>query len=591
MQCAAHTIHRGARMQQNTTMHYAFTLTDTKGTVGYVACNPVQDISFDDGLAYLEARPLDEFMHKHLLERLKDCDQKQFKNLMQQALSENGFTRPVLAALLLEACLVHGKFSKQAVHFPDNAAAELRHHTPLIHLKWAMLDDREAHAAWIRQFRANMHDHRILPLPEDMEEFELPMLYEASPAQDDSWEKAVRVEEIRKALAAEPYEKPWKRPAPEDTAMQALERLVEYGFVADVEMRHIASLSPIALLRRWHLDISVRCGRHDLTLRGIATSYGRGLSLADTRAGYSMEMVERTSSFASIGPAAVQDTAMDHPVVVARHSDLCAKGIAAMNPNTVPLEVPYDDEPLHWMQGHTPGEHGPEPILVPVQMVYMFCNLDEVCLFSAQGSTGLASGNIMEEAKVAALTEIIERDAEATIPFVKSRCFTLTSEDEKVRLLVEDYAARGVHVMFQDMTTELGIPCYTAFVMDKKGGVIRGTGAGLNGRRAVISALTETPYPYPQSPATAPALRDLPVRRQEDLPDYSMEDPIRNLALLERTLVANNRRPVYVDIRRKDLNFPVVKAFIPGLELSADFDAFSRVSRRLFRNYLRECGE
>ncbi|UZP68020.1 YcaO-like family protein [Desulfovibrio mangrovi] len=570
-------------MPNSQIMRYSFTLTDTKGTVGYVACNPSDPISFDDALAYQEAHPYDEFMHKYLLEQTKEFDTARIEKLLDIALEDGSIVRPVLAALLLESCLLHPAHGSLLNRFPENALAELRNHTPLIYLKWWMQDDREAHKLWSAKFKSNMQDHRILPLPEDMDDFDLPMLFNK-----EEQPKTVSVAEMREKLAAESYGAPWQRPAPEQTAMLALERLVEYGFVADVEMRHIASLSPIALLRRWHLDIAVECGRHNLTLQGIATSYGRGLSLADTRAGYSMEMVERGSSFASIGPSSVLETARNHPIMVARLSELTAKGVTAMDPNSVPLEVPYQDEPLHWMQGHTPGAHGPEPIMVPVQMVYMFCNLDEIALFSAQGSTGLASGNIIEEAKVAALTEIIERDAEATKPFIKADCFRLVSEDEKVKMLLADYEARGVHVMLQDITTEFGIPCYKAFVMTRKGEVIRGTGAGLNGQRAVISALTETPYPYPQGPQSAPPLRDLPIRRHDELPDFSMEDPIRNLQLMERTLIANNRRPVYVELQRKDLQFPVVKAFIPGLELTADFDTFSRISQRLFANYLHQ---
>jgi len=45
--------------------------------------------------------------------------------------------------------------------------------------------------------------------------------------------------------------------------------------------------------------------------------------------------------------------------------------------------------------------------------------------------------------------------------------------------------------------------------------------------------------------------------------------------------------PIYIDLTREDVGLPVVKALVPGLELIADFDGFSRVSPRLFRNYLR----
>lgn len=39
-----------------------------------------------------------------------------------------------------------------------------------------------------------------------------------------------------------------------------------------------------------------------------------------------------------------------------------------------------------------------------------------------------------------------------------------------------------------------------------------------------------------------------------------------------------------------DLEFPVVRAIVPGLELTADFDAHSRPSVRLFRRYLEKAG-
>jgi len=40
-----------------------------------------------------------------------------------------------------------------------------------------------------------------------------------------------------------------------------------------------------------------------------------------------------------------------------------------------------------------------------------------------------------------------------------------------------------------------------------------------------------------------------------------------------------------VDISRKDLDMPVVRALVPGLELTADFDRFSRPSLRLLARY------
>jgi ribosomal protein S12 methylthiotransferase accessory factor YcaO len=124
-------------------------------------------------------------------------------------------------------------------------------------------------------------------------------------------------------------------------------------------------------------------------------------------------------------------------------------------------------------------------------------------------------------------------------------------------------------------------------VVSPEGQIIKGTGAHLDGKRAVISALTETPYPYPYGPPSRPPAAVYPTRRLEALPDHATGHAAGDLDLLEALLAANGFEPVYIDLTRRDIGFPVVKALVPGLELIADFDDFSRVSPRLYRNYLR----
>ena len=136
------------------------------------------------------------------------------------------------------------------------------------------------------------------------------------------------------------------------------------------------------------------------------------------------------------------------------------------------------------------------------------------------------------------------------------------------------------------MTPEFGVPCYQSFVTQADGSLARGAGAGLSGAGALLSALTETPYPYPHGPASAPAPAGLSRRKLEDLPDYRLDSPERNLMLLETVLTSHGHAPVYVTLTREDLEVPVVRALVPGLETTVDFDAFSRPAVRLFKNYL-----
>ncbi|MDO9631727.1 MAG: YcaO-like family protein, partial [Humidesulfovibrio sp.] len=76
----------------------------------------------------------------------------------------------------------------------------------------------------------------------------------------------------------------------------------------------------------------------------------------------------------------------------------------------------------------------------------------------------------------------------------------------------------------------------------------------------------------------------------EDLPDYSTGSAEGDLLVLEQVLVENGYPPCYVELTRADLGIPAVRAMVPGLEWVADFDRFSRLSPRLYANYLRQFG-
>jgi len=51
-------------------------------------------------------------------------------------------------------------------------------------------------------------------------------------------------------------------------------------------------------------------------------------------------------------------------------------------------------------------------------------------------------------------------------------------------------------------------------------------------------------------------------------------------------LITNGFNPIYVNLTRKDLDIPVIRVVIPGLEMLPDLDRYSNFNERLFRNYL-----
>ena len=562
-------------------MRYELRLMDTLSGVGCFAAHPGPNLSFSEILEHLRAHPLDDFMHQHLLFMLGNHRTKKVEKLIEEVQQDGRCTDPVLAALLFEACLGHERFAHLLPRLENLDLPELARHTPALHIRSYLLADQDLHNAWTMRMQMNIVAHEALEAPEAVG-----LAAPYAPSELPS-RPATTAAQARRQLADRlPPPKP-RRPAPE-TSAHALAKLAEKNVFLGQEMAHKASLSPIALLRMWLVDLSVTSGTMAYSLKGIQTSYGRGLDIESARASYSMEVAERVSSYASIGARGVRGLAYDCPLTHGSYAEVSANA-RALDPAQVRLEAPYQGQKLHWMPAQERFAGGLRPILVPVQFVYLFCNLEEQGLFSALGSTGLASGNDMAEAKVHALCEVIERDAEAVTPFDLSRSFRLAARDERVARLLRDYEEAKLHVWFLDCTPEFGVPCYKAVVVGRHGDVNKGMGAHLSGPRAAISAMTEIPYPFP-GPVTLPTPEGLPVRWLEDLPDYSTGSAEGDLMVLEETLLQNGFPPCYADLTRGDLGIPAVRAIVPGLEWVSDFDRFSRLPPRLYANYLRQFG-
>ena len=258
-----------------------------------------------------------------------------------------------------------------------------------------------------------------------------------------------------------------------------------------------------------------------------------------------MEVVERCSSFAGVTESGITGTLRPHPLIHGSRSRLAAEGYPMLDPNHLRLEVPYRDESLYWLEGERLTSKGLMPVWVPVQCVYLFCNLDERALFSGLGSTGLASGNTVAEARLSALYELIERDSEAVNPFQPPRdAFGFMPKTNGSAPCLRITGRGEFTCSFRISARPFGIPCCSCFVTHRDGTVARGSGTNLNGRQAVLSAFTETPYPYPVGPPSAPALPDLPWLQFEALPDFSTGSPDRDLVLVEHTLMANDFFPI-----------------------------------------------
>lgn len=566
-----------AEFQKRTTarmvpeINYTLQLVTTSAATGYFTCVPQPEISLDHGLALLRQRPFDDFLRKHLLAGLVQLDPREVRQRRAAARDQGDFS---IQALLLEAL---GILDEDSLADLTREVAACAASSSLVDLRAVQDPELERHRPWRPILGDNLARHKPLPQPGGTG-LPLPFDHPHSAASAP----AASLGDLF-AAAGPPLAESDRRPA-EQTIETALDRLKPLDLFESDETRHASCLSPIAYLRKWRMAVRVRSGRNRYTLAGTQTSYGKGLSPEAARASCLMEVVERISSFCSCEGNLLPDYRQPHHLLHERHSDLAARGLTALDPNRMRLDVAYRDEPLYWLQGRDTADND---IYLPAQAVFLFPNFDEVSLFSSLGSTGLAAGNTPEEARLSALLEIIERDADSTVPFDPGACFRLHTDNPHLLPLFEAYDRQGIRINFQEITTRFGVPAFRCFVTAAAGEIIRGTGAHLDGRKAVMAALTETPYPFPSGPPSGPGLPGLPLRRFEDLPNYDTNSNSRNLTLLEALLKAHGFAPVYVDLTRKDVAIPVAKAIVPGLEWLSDFDRLARISPRLFANYLK----
>jgi len=562
--------------ERNRVAHYVLSRVGTGLGVGWFACVPEPEPTFEEALQYSREHPNDLFMHQHLLNRLRELDLNDMKDLI---LKGEGKDR-IFMTLCCEACLLNTKFEVLREHFQGMDIDELTEWTPMIIIPSEIRDRSEQHFYWLRQFSANANLLRPLPSPD---EASFPVPFDGETI-DQWWGRTVSIGDID--ADSGPHKIAPERPSLKETAKQLTRRLEQLGILTGWDMRTEATLSPFAVERPWNLDIEVTDGRNGWRLTGTQTGYGRGLNISLARMSCLMEIVERLSAFANVEKGRVRGYEKEYPLIRGSYPCLLAKELEAVDPYDMCLKVPYRGQSLSWIEAERGSGHQGSPILVPAQMVFLFSNLDEASLTSGLPSNGLAAGNRWESARLSALLEVLERDAEKVVPYGKDRAFLLTCEDEKVNDILETCRYKGIHIQFLDITAEMGVPCYKAFIQGPGGVILKGTGAHLDGKRALLSALTEIPYPYPYWFGSMPVPQDLASRSYEDLPNYASGDPAADLALLERLLRLNGYHPLYVDLTRKDLGIPVVKAIVPGLEMMTVFDRFSPLGLRQFGHYL-----
>jgi len=330
---------------------------------------------------------------------------------------------------------------------------------------------------------------------------------------------------------------------------------------------------------------------------GVSVYAGKGATVEQARASAMMEGFERYS-------AEKQDIDQEK-ISISAYNEI--KNDSVLNPRDLLLPKSFENQniemqKLEWIEAEEIISES--PILVPANAVfhpYIPNREIKPCAMAMfKGNTnGLASGNVIEEAVLHGIFEVVERDAWSIFELTKRNKKQIdldTIENETVSELVEKFTSQGIKIKLMDITADLKIPTIVASADDtvlKDAALLTlGVGTHLNPEIAAIRALSEVA----QSRATQiHGTREDTVRADfmrkagyENMKrtnkDYFVEEDEKiNLSDIENKITGSIKRDIevsieevqkagldkviYYDLTREEIGVNVARVIIPKAEL------------------------
>jgi ribosomal protein S12 methylthiotransferase accessory factor len=322
--------------------------------------------------------------------------------------------------------------------------------------------------------------------------------------------------------------------------------------------------------------------------RSLSVHQGKGLDVASARASAFMEAAE-----------------FDHAERVALPSltfalDSVPRRAAIADPRLLPrVRAPRRDQPIVWLEGR--DLISDRPILVPRALVQVDFTGHPDRTF-VESTSGLASGNSMEEAVLSGLFELIERDATALWRLrprgrkASRRIDLRTAGRGKALSLLARLHDADMAVAVWDLTTDIGIASFACRIRENSRntrsafGAFWGAGTHLSREVAFCRAVTEAVQTrltyisgarddllrrdYEEAPGAS--FRDLMIdmweehassRSYRDVADGATSsiagDLEKTLGLVKGVGIAH---AIAVDLTRAEIGIPVVRVIVPGLE-------------------------
>jgi YcaO-like protein with predicted kinase domain len=345
--------------------------------------------------------------------------------------------------------------------------------------------------------------------------------------------------------------------------------------------------------------------------RSIAVAQGKGLDLVAAKVSGIMESLENFHA-----------ERVRHPLVLASWEEMHARG-RTLDLHALPRlagSVLDPRAPFLWMEGHE--ILGRTSIWIPFELVHTAYTLP---LPTASGAfqlndSGVASGNHPLEATSHAICELVERDAVTLWTYSprqqqQTRKVSMRTIDDAACLSVLDkFATAGIRVGVWDVTTDTSIPTFVCMIADAPGNeqarpLASATGSGSHPSRgiALLRALTEAAQT--RLTIIAGSRDDLSIATYRRGHDQSVvADAINMISAtgggrdfgdgpshtgasfhedvaweLEQLRTINIEQIAVVDLTLPELQIPVVRVVIPGLEGIAGPTGFTPGKRLLGR--------
>lgn len=321
---------------------------------------------------------------------------------------------------------------------------------------------------------------------------------------------------------------------------------------------------------------------------------GKGITKDHAKASAMMEGFERYSA----------EKQNDDETIIATVSEISDKG-KFIDPKSLNLPQKYEKEDISEIQLEwtlaTDLISGDEYYVPSNAVFHPYIHENDVQSFFKSNTNGLASGNILDEAILHGIFEVIERDAWSIFELTHKNYSQInleSIESELINDVIGKFESNGIKIKLMDFTADIKVPTIAASADDtvtRDAGLLTlGMGTHLDPEVAILRALTEVA----QSRATqingaredtvrADFAREAGYERMkrinkyyfreeekqinlQDIENKSTTSIKKDLEIVKDELMANDIKHIlYTNLTREELDVNVARVIIPEMEIYA----------------------